>query len=74
MTIQKSSTPEISTADSAASHTPLLALGQVVATPGALRLLEKYGVNPFDLLARHASGNDWGDIDPEDRQANDHTY
>jgi hypothetical protein len=34
---------------------------RVVATPGALKLLRKSGGHPFDLLARHASG-DWGDL------------
>jgi hypothetical protein len=45
-------------------------LGQVVATPGALQLLELHGVDVFDLLRRHASGTDWGDVGPEDRKAN----
>lgn len=45
-------------------------LGQVLATPGALALLEQHGINLFDLLARHASG-DWGDVGAEDSQAND---
>lgn len=46
------------------------ALGQVLATPGALALLEQHGINLFDLLARHASG-DWGDVGAEDAQANE---
>ena len=48
-------------------------LGQLVATPGALDLLEQHHVNLFDLfdlLARHASG-DWGDVCAEDAYAND---
>jgi len=36
---------------------PLFALGQVVATPGALAALEKAGQQPGDFLARHASGD-----------------
>jgi hypothetical protein len=37
---------------------PLFALGQVVATPGALAALEKAGQQPRGFLALHASG-DW---------------
>jgi len=46
-------------------------LGQVVATPGALQLLELHGVDVFDLLRRHSSGSDWGDVCPADRKANE---
>ena len=49
---------------------PLFALGQVVATPGALVALEKAGQQPGDFLARHASG-DWGDVPPEDSKENE---
>jgi hypothetical protein len=45
-------------------------LGQIVATPGALRLLEETGVTPLDLLARHATG-DWGEVCADDASAND---
>jgi hypothetical protein len=45
-------------------------LGQVVVTPGALKLLEEVGEEPLCLLARHASG-DWGDMDEHDRREND---
>ena len=38
-----------------------LPLGRVVATPGALKLLGKSGKHPFNLLARHATG-DWGEL------------
>ncbi len=44
-------------------------LGQVVATPGALKLLEEAGENPLYYLARHHSG-DWGELDPQDRREN----
>jgi len=44
-------------------------LGRVVATPGALQLLQEYGEDPSLLLARHASG-DWDEIDPHDRREN----
>ena len=45
-------------------------LGQVVATPGALRALEEAGQSPGDFLRRHAGG-DWGIVCPEDKAAND---
>lgn len=49
---------------------PRFSLGQVAATPGALRVLHEAGVNAWSLLARHVSG-DWGDCDDHDRKAND---
>lgn len=48
----------------------LFGLGQLYATPGALRALEKANLGPFDLLNRHRSG-DWGDLDDEDKRLND---
>ena len=45
-------------------------LGQIVATPGALRLLERHGISPTSLLARHVQG-DWGTVPPDDQTAND---
>jgi hypothetical protein len=45
-------------------------LGQVVATPAALDTLTRVGISGYDLLSRHAQG-DWGNLDDEDRQAND---
>lgn len=45
-------------------------LGQIVATPGALRLLEHHGIGPMLLLARHVQG-DWGMVPPDDQIAND---
>jgi hypothetical protein len=47
-----------------------LPLGQVVATPGALKLLMEARAHPFDLLARHAMG-DWGDLCAFDRRQNE---
>jgi hypothetical protein len=47
-----------------------LPLGRVVATPGALNLLERSGGHPFDYLARHATG-DWGDLCAFDRRQNE---
>lgn len=49
---------------------PRFAVGRVVATPGALALLDRNGVNVLMLLARHQSG-DWGDIPPEDAAENE---
>ena len=45
-------------------------LGQVVATPGALRVLEEKRVSPELLLKRHQNG-DWGTIPEEDRTENE---
>lgn len=41
-----------------------------MATPGALKLLEEAGEDPFRYLSRHASGN-WGEIDEHDRRENE---
>lgn len=48
---------------------PLFLLGEIVATPGALELLERTAVNAYDLLLRHQCG-DWGSVPPEDADAN----
>ncbi len=47
----------------------LLKLGQVVATPGALRAIEENNVDTWSLLQRHVNG-DWGCISKEDQQEN----
>jgi hypothetical protein len=47
-----------------------LPLGNVVATPGALKLLSEMGEHPFDYLARHATG-DWGELCAFDRRQNE---
>lgn len=49
---------------------PRFALGQLLATPAALNCLEQADVSLFDLVARHVTG-DWGDLCPEDVQANE---
>ncbi len=45
-------------------------LGQIVATPAALRLLEAHGLTAHPFLTRHARG-DWGDVPADDAIAND---
>lgn len=49
---------------------PRFALGQLVATPGALESLQKAGQSPLELIARHVTG-DWGDLGEEDKQENE---
>ena len=44
-------------------------LGQVVATPGAIRAMEENGIEAWSLLSRHANG-DWGCIPEEDKLEN----
>lgn len=49
------------------------AMGPLVATPGALAALQKIDGSDAKLIAlirRHATG-DWGDLDAEDKRAND---
>ncbi|MDH0382366.1 type I restriction endonuclease subunit M [Comamonas aquatica] len=48
---------------------PLFPLGQVLATPGVLELLETYQLPPLSFIQRHVVG-DWGDICAEDQQVN----
>ncbi len=45
-------------------------LGQIVATPGALEVLQRNNSTGLEYLRRHASG-DWGIVCEEDKQAND---
>ena len=45
-------------------------LGQIVATPGALRALEESGQLPEEFINRHAQG-DWGELCAEDIEANE---
>lgn len=48
----------------------LFSMGRVVATPGALQLLDQTGTSPAELLDRHAAG-DWGQVPPEDVRENE---
>ena len=47
----------------------LFPLGQIVATPGALEILDQYAINAMDLIKRHQSG-DWGNVPPSDAEEN----
>jgi hypothetical protein len=49
---------------------PLFPLGQLVATPGALKTLEEAGQDPLELISRHVVG-DWGSVPEEDKQENE---
>ena len=49
---------------------PLLPLGRLVATPGALEVLAETGEDPLVYLSRHASG-DWGEVDEHGRRENE---
>ncbi|MBJ7593530.1 MAG: hypothetical protein DLM67_12020 [Candidatus Nephthysia bennettiae] len=48
---------------------PFFPLGQVVATPGAIAVMEAARIDPAELLERHQSA-DWGDLEEEDRREN----
>lgn len=49
---------------------PLFSAGRLVATPGALVLLERIDKSPSELLSRHLRG-DWGDLCQEDKTENE---
>jgi hypothetical protein len=49
---------------------PLFPLGRVLATPGALALMDELNISGAALLRRHVTG-DWGDIQPDDRGLNE---
>ena len=51
-------------------HVGKFVLGQVVATPVALEMLEHSGRAPIEFINRHVSG-DWGDLGREDKQENE---
>ncbi|WP_335340354.1 hypothetical protein [Collimonas pratensis] len=48
---------------------PLFALGEVVATPGAVNLLDRLGINGSVYVRRHQCG-DWGVVCAEDAAEN----
>ena len=45
-------------------------LGRIVSTPGAIQALQNADQTPDLFLDRHVSG-DWGELDAEDRKANE---
>jgi hypothetical protein len=49
---------------------PLFPSGRLVATPGALALLEQTNKSPLEFLSRHLRG-DWGDLEEEDKTENE---
>ncbi len=49
---------------------PLFLAGQIVATPGALELLEASNKTAFEFLSRHIRG-DWGDLCEDDKVENE---
>lgn len=49
---------------------PLFPPGRLVATPGALALLEQTNQSPLEFLSRHLRG-DWGDLCQEDETENE---
>jgi hypothetical protein len=48
---------------------PMFSLGNVVATPGALDLLDRHALNAITILRRHMWG-DFGTVCAEDHDAN----
>ena len=50
---------------------PCIPLGQIVATPGALEVIERFRIDASGLLWRHQHG-DWGDLSEDDASANAH--
>ena len=63
-----SSSPAVATINY--SSTAKFPLGQIVATPGALELLQETGFSAAALCRRHLQC-DWGDLCEEDRSEND---
>jgi len=52
------------------TSSPRFQLGNLLATPGAMELMERKSILAGDLLLRHRSG-DWGDLCHQDKAAND---
>ena len=62
--------PKQTPPDSDEDSRPLLfPHGKLLATPGALDLLDRTATNAAELLLRHQQG-DWGSVPPEDVEAN----
>lgn len=52
------------------TNTGRFATGQIVATPGAIALLEQHSISAAALIIRHLKGS-WGDVCAEDAEANE---
>ena len=52
--------------------TAIFPLGRILATPGALRALERANQSADEFLARHAV-RDWGELDQEDIAENEYS-
>ncbi|MEQ6475563.1 type I restriction endonuclease subunit M [Comamonas sp. wu1-DMT] len=52
------------------SNAPRFSLGQLVATPGAMELLEQTGFSALALISCHSQGS-WGDCCDEDKETNE---
>lgn len=59
----------LSQTNSSTDTTPLFQLGAVVATPGALDLLDRAGMSATAYLTRHQTG-DFGTLSPPDLHEN----
>ena len=57
-------------AETASCPFPLFSPGQIVATPGALDLLERHHVSPQTILRRHLA-SDWGSLCSDDVATNE---
>ena len=51
---------------------PRFPLGQIVATPGALRAIEEAGDDPMAFVVRHQAG-DWGELHEDDIRENEYS-
>jgi hypothetical protein len=49
---------------------PKFSAGVLLSTPGAAEAFERNRQTPFEFLQRHLNG-DWGDLDLEDKDANE---
>ena len=65
-----SMTTPATSAETSSRPFPLFSPGQIVATPGALALLDQHGISPETLLHRHLSA-DWGSVCSDDATLND---
>jgi len=49
---------------------PLFELGQLLSTPGAMRVLDALDLTTFWIVEQHRHG-EWGDLGAEDKASND---